>query len=69
MSNRVLSDLEYKIYVEISGGDSFDEIAAKNRLSEIAIVLVSRSIVKKLKARNLNHAISLNYSQSVSIPC
>ncbi|MDM5249554.1 helix-turn-helix transcriptional regulator [Lysinibacillus sp. G4S2] len=60
-----LSKRELEVMMLVANGDSTKEIANIMDLSELTINQYVKSAIKKLKAKNRSHAISLLYQQGI----
>lgn len=60
-----LSKRELEVMMQVANGDSTKEIAVIMNLSELTINQYVKSAIKKLKAKNRPHAISLLYQHGI----
>ncbi|MGE7912911.1 response regulator transcription factor [Lysinibacillus xylanilyticus] len=60
-----LSKRELEVMMQVANGNSTKEIANVMDLSELTINQYVKSAIKKLKAKNRSHAISLLYQQGI----
>ncbi|WP_421052414.1 response regulator transcription factor [Lysinibacillus capsici] len=60
-----LSKRELEVMRQVAQGDSTKEIADVMQLSELTITQYVKSAIKKLRAKNRSHAISILYQEGI----